>query len=47
MPIAGKSVGEEFVDVCNDVKCKNIYAWLIKLHNFRLEYNIYREELAK
>lgn len=47
IPIAGEKVGKEFIAVCNDVKCKEIYAWLVKLHDFRREYNIYREELAK
>jgi hypothetical protein len=30
---------------CRETKCKEIYAWLVKLHDFRRDYNIYREEL--
>lgn len=45
LPIAGKEVGKEFSKLCDKDKCKNIHAWLIKLHQFRLEYDIYRKEL--
>ena len=47
MPIAGIEVGKEFASICDNVKCKNIYAWLVKLHHFRVEYDIYRDELGK
>ena len=32
---------------CSAVKCKNIYTWLVRLHKFRVEYDICRSELAK
>ncbi|WPY01466.1 hypothetical protein Trichorick_01379 (plasmid) [Candidatus Trichorickettsia mobilis] len=47
MPIAGKEVANELTTVCDKDKCKNIYLWLTKLHDFKIEYNIYKEELAK
>ena len=47
MPIAGSNVGKEIVAVCDETKCKNIYEWIVKLHEFRVEYNVYRNELLK
>ena len=44
-PLAGKKVGEELKVVCDKDKCKNLYEWLVNMHDFSLEYNIYREEL--
>lgn len=47
LSVAGAEVGKEFTAVCDGVKCKNIYAWLVKLHDFRIEYDIYKQELMK
>jgi hypothetical protein len=45
LPLAGKKVGEELKAVCDKDKCYNLYEWIVKLHDFKTEYNIYREEL--
>jgi hypothetical protein len=45
MPIAGKEVANELTTVCDKDKCYNLYEWIVKLHDFKIEYNIYREEL--
>lgn len=48
MPLAGSQVALELQSLCVDDKlCKNINDFLNKLYKFRLQYLIYKEELAK
>ena len=47
MPIAGIKVADELKAICTKDKCNNINDWLNRLYVFRVQYLIYREELAK
>ena len=47
MPLAGSKVADELQAICTQDKCKNINDWLNRLYSFRVQYLIYREELAK
>ena len=47
MPLAGREVEVELKNICTQGKCKNITDWLNRLYNFRVQYLIYQEELAK
>lgn len=45
MPIAGKGVAKELLEVCTQNKCPNINNWLNQLYLFRKKYEIYQDEL--
>lgn len=47
MPIAGTKVADELKTICTKEKCQNLNDWLNRLYAFRVQYLIYREELAK
>lgn len=47
MPIAGSKVANELQNVCTKEKCNNLNEWLNRLYAFRVQYLIYKEELAK
>jgi hypothetical protein len=47
MPLASSKVADELQTLCVKDSCKNINDWLNRLYNFRVQYLIYKEELAK
>ncbi len=47
MPVAGSKVADELEKVCNEQKCHYLLDYFNRLYIFRVQYLIYREELAK